>query len=87
MKEDLLKYKKQLILGPFFKLLEAVFELLIPTLMVNVIDRGVASGDQKYIIGMGLLMLGIARPWLRKRNDLPVLCVRSLSGLWNGAEK
>ena len=60
MKEDLLKYKKQLILGPFFKLLEAVFELLIPTLMVNVIDRGVASGDQKYIIGMGLLMLGIA---------------------------
>ena len=48
MKEDLLKYKKQLILGPFFKLLEAVFELLIPTLMVNVIDRGVASGNQKY---------------------------------------
>lgn len=60
MKEDLLKYKKQLILGPFFKLLEAVFELLIPTLMVNVIDIGAAQGNRKYIVGMGFLMLGIA---------------------------
>ncbi len=60
MKEDLLKYKKQLVLGPFFKLLEAVFELLIPTLMVNVIDVGVADGNKKYILGMGFLMLGIA---------------------------
>ena len=60
MKEDLLKYKKQLILGPFFKLLEAIFELLIPTLMVNVIDVGAADGNKKYIIGMGILMLGIA---------------------------
>lgn len=60
MKEDLLKYKKQLILGPFFKLLEAIFELLIPTLMVNVIDVGAAEGNKKYIIGMGILMLGIA---------------------------
>ena len=60
MKEDLLIYKKQLILGPFFKLLEAIFELLIPTLMVNVIDVGAADGNKKYIIGMGILMLGIA---------------------------
>ena len=60
MKDDLLKYKKQLILGPFFKLLEAVFELLIPTLMVNVIDKGAANGDKRYVIYMGLIMLGIA---------------------------
>ena len=64
MKEDLLKYKKQLILGPFFKLLEAIFELLIPTLMVNVIDVGAADGNKKYIIGMGILMLGIAIQFL-----------------------
>lgn len=59
MKEDLLKYKKQLIIGPVFKLLEAVLELLIPTLMVNIIDNGIERG-RSYIIGQGLFMLGIA---------------------------
>lgn len=59
MKDDLLKYKKQLIIGPIFKLLEAVLELLIPTLMVNIIDNGIERG-RSYIIGQGLFMLGIA---------------------------
>ena len=53
-------YKKQLIIGPFFKLTEAVFELLIPTMMVYVIDRGIAENNSSYIIKMGLLMLCIA---------------------------
>lgn len=60
MKEDLLKYKKQLILGPLFKLFEAVLELLIPTLMVTVIDKGVKNADVSYIVKTGILMLGIA---------------------------
>lgn len=53
-------YKLQLIVGPFFKLSEAVLELLIPTLMALLIDRGVNGGDQNYIIKMGVLMLVIA---------------------------
>ena len=53
-------YKKQLIIGPVFKLTEAIFELLIPTMMVYVIDRGIAENNSSYIIKMGLLMLCIA---------------------------
>ncbi len=53
-------YKKQLIIGPLFKLLEAILELLIPTLMVYVIDKGFAANDLGYIVKMGILMLGIA---------------------------
>ena len=53
-------YKKQLIIGPVFKLAEAVFELLIPTMMVYVIDKGIAENNSSYIIKMGLLMLCIA---------------------------
>lgn len=53
-------YKFQLIIGPFFKLSEAVLELLIPTLMALLIDRGVNGGDKDYIIKMGLVMLVIA---------------------------
>ena len=54
------KYRKWFVIGPFFKLVEAVFELLIPTLMVYVIDRGVTGRDGAYVVRMIPLMLGIA---------------------------
>lgn len=53
-------YRLQLTIGPFFKLSEAVLELLIPTLMALLIDNGVNTGDRGYIIRMGVIMLVIA---------------------------
>ena len=53
-------YKLQLAIGPFFKLTEAVFELLIPTLMAMIIDNGVNASNQGYVIKMGVVMLAIA---------------------------
>ncbi|MBK1809102.1 ABC transporter ATP-binding protein [Clostridium sp. YIM B02505] len=53
-------YKKNVFLGQFFKLLEAIFELMIPTIMALVIDNGVKNRDVSYIIKMGALMLLIA---------------------------
>lgn len=53
-------YRLQLTIGPFFKLSEAVLELLIPTLMALLIDNGVNAGDRSYIIKMGVIMLVIA---------------------------
>ena len=50
-------YKKQVFLGPFFKLCEAILELLLPFLMKELIDKGIALGDTGYIIRMGVLML------------------------------
>lgn len=51
-------YKKQLIIGPFFKLLEAIFELIVPIVMSKIIDNGIASGDSGYIFRMtGLIVL------------------------------
>ncbi|ERI92448.1 ABC transporter, ATP-binding protein [Clostridiales bacterium oral taxon 876 str. F0540] len=47
-------------LGQFFKLLEAIFELTIPTLMALVIDNGVKNKDVSYTLKMGALMLLIA---------------------------
>lgn len=54
-------YKKQLILGPFFKLLEAVFELIVPVVMAKIIDNGIGNGDTGYILKMGgvMVILGI----------------------------
>lgn len=49
-------YKKESILGPFFKLLEALLEIMLPTIMALVINQGVAQRDSKYILMMGGLM-------------------------------
>ena len=55
-------FKKEVILGPLFKLTEAVFELIVPLVMARIIDVGIPSGDTGYILRMGGLMvlLGVA---------------------------
>lgn len=50
-------YKKESILAPLFKMLEASFELLIPVVMANVIDVGIAGRDIGYVVRMCLLMI------------------------------
>lgn len=52
-------YTKYCILGPLFKLAEAVLELYLPLLMAQVIDEGVIRGDRGYVLRMGGIMLGI----------------------------
>ncbi len=46
-------------MGSFFKLVEAVIEVSLPTIMARVIDQGIPSGDRSYLIKMGLIMLGL----------------------------
>lgn len=53
-------YKKESILAPLFKLLEAFFELLVPLVMANIIDRGIADSDMGYIGRMGACLLALA---------------------------
>ena len=43
-------YKKELIVGPFCKLVEAVLELLIPLIMAEIIDNGIAKADWKFVL-------------------------------------
>lgn len=50
-------YRKETILGPLFKLLEASFELLVPLVMASVIDTGIANRDNSYIVKMCLCMI------------------------------
>lgn len=49
-------YKKESVLGPLFKLLEASFELVVPLLVASMIDVGIANGDKSYIIKMCVVM-------------------------------
>ena len=53
------KNLKETILAPLFKMLEASFELLVPLVVANMIDIGVAGKDQGYLIRMGCLMAAL----------------------------
>ncbi|MDE5825250.1 MAG: ABC transporter ATP-binding protein/permease [Lachnospiraceae bacterium] len=53
-------YKKESILAPLFKMLEASFELMVPLVMASIIDRGIAHNDTVQIIKMGLILVLLA---------------------------
>ena len=53
-------YKKESVLGPLFKLIEACFELFVPFVIAEMIDRGIPSGDAGYILKMGAVLVGLA---------------------------
>lgn len=52
-------YKKESILGPLFKLLEASFELIVPLVVASMIDVGIPNNDKGYIIRMCLIMAAL----------------------------
>ena len=52
-------YRKESVLGPLFKLLEASFELIVPLVVAAIIDRGIAQGDKGYIVRMCLVLVAL----------------------------
>ncbi|ETT45861.1 ATP-binding protein [Paenibacillus odorifer] len=50
-------YKKEAIIGPIFKLMEAILELILPTIVALIINNGVGNHDSAYVYRMGGLMV------------------------------
>lgn len=50
-------YRKESILGPFFKMLEVVFELMVPLIVANIVDIGIKGDNTSYIFKMSLLLV------------------------------
>lgn len=46
-------YRKEVIIGPIFKLLEAILELLLPTIVALIINNGIGRQDSAYVYRMG----------------------------------
>lgn len=53
-------YRKQAIIGFLFKLIEAFFELIVPIVVADIIDYGIAAKDQQYILHKGILLFILA---------------------------
>ena len=67
-------YRLQVILGPIFKLTEAVFELIVPIVTADIIDNGVRTGDVGYV--WPVLCAGLSENGLH-----------CFAGVWNGPAK
>lgn len=52
-------YKKESVLAPLFKMLEASFELIVPLVVTQIIDVGIANRDSGYILRMCLIMVAL----------------------------
>lgn len=50
-------YRKECVLGPLFKLLEASFELLVPLVVAKIVDEGIGTGNGDYVLKMCLVMV------------------------------
>lgn len=51
-------YRKEAILAPLFKLLEASLELIVPLIVALIVDKGIATGDRQFILLMCLVLIG-----------------------------
>lgn len=54
------KYRRESILAPLFKMLEAGFELFVPLVIKSIIDVGIAGGDKRYIVSRILILVLLA---------------------------
>lgn len=52
-------YKKECVLGPLFKLLEALLELFVPLVIASIIDNGIGNSDRGYVVGMVFVLVGL----------------------------
>lgn len=53
-------YKKESIIAPLFKMLEALFDLFVPLVVAGIINNGILKGDRTYIVRMCLVLILLA---------------------------
>ncbi len=77
-------YRVEAVLGPLFKLFEATLELIVPLIIANIIDTGIATQDKGYVLTQCLWLLALAAVGLLFSVTAQYFCARSAVGLVTG---
>ncbi len=89
--KELLKYlsdyKKETVLAPLFKMLEAGFELCVPLVMANIIDVGVANRDSRHVLLMGLVLILLGVVGLVSSITAQYFAAKAATGFGTGLRK
>ena len=78
------KYRKECVLAPLFKALEASFELMVPLVMTAIIDRGIGGGDGGLIVRMVLVMVALGLVGLASSVTAQYFSAKAATGFATG---
>lgn len=80
LRRFLIPYRRQATLGALFKFVEVICELLLPSLMALIVDRGVKQHNGQFVLHYGLLMIGMAFLGLMSASVCQYFAARSAQG-------
>ncbi|MGN0802701.1 MAG: ABC transporter ATP-binding protein [Candidatus Faecivicinus sp.] len=84
MLKYLKKYRKECVLAPLFKMLEASFELMVPLVMKVIIDQGIGGGDRGAVVRMVLVMVALGLIGLASSVTAQYFSARAATGFATG---
>ena len=84
MLKYLKKYRKECVLAPLFKMLEASFELMVPLVMKVIIDQGIGGGDRAIVVRMVLVMVALGLIGLASSVTAQYFSARAATGFATG---
>ncbi len=77
-------YRKECVLAPLFKMLEAIFELFVPLVVASIIDKGIAGGDRAHIIKCCAVMITLGVVGLISAVSAQYMAARAAVGFATG---
>ena len=75
-------YRKECVIAPLFKLLEAAFELFVPLVMAKIIDVGIKNSDGPYVLKMGAILVALAIIGLSCSVTAQFFAAKAAVGFW-----
>ena len=81
------KYKKESVMAPLFKMLEAIFELIVPLVVASIIDNGIKTGNSKFVISRALILVLLAVIGMTAAITAQYFAAKAATGFSTGVRK
>lgn len=81
------KYKKESVMAPLFKMLEAIFELIVPLVVASIIDNGIKTGNSKFVVSRALILVLLAVIGMTAAITAQYFAAKAATGFATGIRK
>ncbi|MCI5515798.1 MAG: ABC transporter ATP-binding protein/permease [Oscillospiraceae bacterium] len=80
-------YKKESVMAPLFKMLEAIFELIVPLVVASIIDNGIKTGNSKFVVSRALILVLLAVIGMTAAITAQYFAAKAATGFATGVRK
>lgn len=81
------KYKKESVMAPLFKMMEAIFELIVPLVVASIIDNGIKTGNSKFVVSRALILVLLAVIGMTAAITAQYFAAKAATGFATGVRK